>query len=192
VRFGILGENVTLPSLEFEMRTCLEQAITRTSFPPFVFGLYKWTSNEKMSKEQNDMIVSEIWSMRTQIEPIMQNIFDTFLITEGKGGEKWKMIWEDVNLMDEAEKARARMLNAAALEKELKALEFLLNQGLMDDPDEIADYLRRCGINLKSAKMSMSDIMTLARKKLLASKLAQKLSENRRNGDGNVLAAVRF
>jgi len=158
VHVKVLGGDSEIMNLEIPIHTILEQIISRTGFPPFMFGLYKWTSTERMSTHQNDMIVSNIESYRAMLDPVITKVIDTALILNGYVGAKWKHEWNPVNLMDEVEQAKARHLNAAALEKELKALEFLLMYGLIDD-EEVQEYLATIGFGQKMPDERMAVIL---------------------------------
>jgi hypothetical protein len=115
-----LGANNELFDLEVPIHAVLEQIVSKTGFAPFMFGLYKWSSTERLSTHQNDMIVSTIKGYRTQFDSILEKTISTHLILEGNAGAKWQWEWNDVNLLDEVERARSRHLTASAKEKELK------------------------------------------------------------------------
>ena len=45
-----------------------EQIVSRLGIPPFMLGL-SWSSTERMSSEQSDMLTSEIWGIPPHNHP---------------------------------------------------------------------------------------------------------------------------
>jgi hypothetical protein len=146
IEVKVLGADAEIMSLEIPTHTILEQLISRTGLPPFMFGLYKWQSTERMSTHQNDMIVARVENERIHLDPIIEKTVDTFLILSGNAGAKWKHEWEPVNLLDETEKARANQLNASAAEKYINILEKMVMYGWIDEVQELDQYLEERGI----------------------------------------------
>jgi len=140
----ILGGQDTILNLQVPVHTAQEEIITKTGLPPFMFGLYKWTTTERMSNNQNDMIVANINAYRTKIDPIIRRVVDTFLILRGEAGANWKLEWKEVNLLDKTEQARARLLNATVLDKELNAYQRMFEMGMIDD-EEFVSLVRNGG-----------------------------------------------
>ncbi len=131
----VLGGQEPVLNLQVPVHVMQEEIITKTGLPPFMFGLYKWTTTERMSNNQNDMIVANINAYRTKVEPILRRVINTFLVLQGEAGAQWDLEWREVNLMDKTEQARARLLNAQALDKELGAFERMYDMGMIDDEE---------------------------------------------------------
>ncbi len=144
INVKILGGQDTILDLQVPVHTVQEEIITKTGLPPFMFGLYKWTTTERMSNNQNDMIVANINSYRTKLEPILRRVVDTFLVLRGEAGAKWDLVWKEVNLLDKTEQARARLLNATAMDKELNAYQRMYEMGMIDE-DEFVFIVRNGG-----------------------------------------------
>ena len=90
----------------------LEQILSKLSIPPFLLGL-SWSSTERMSGRQADILTTELEFYRRQLEGSIRKICSMFLKTEGFSTD-YKIEWENIDLQDEVELARARLLNAQA------------------------------------------------------------------------------
>lgn len=124
-----LGADNKPYSVEVPLRFCEELAVAKSGLAPFMYGL-SWSTTERMSKQQADMVVADIESERTILDSIITKTIDLALILNGFAGAKWHHEWNPVNLMDETEQANARFTNAQALEKEIQALLILRDSGL--------------------------------------------------------------
>ena len=105
------GENPILDS-EVPVRQLMEQIVAKTGLPPFLLGL-SWSTTERMSAQQADLLTSELWALRRAVEPVIRKICRTFLILEGldPGVE---IVWDEISLQDMAETARAELFAAQA------------------------------------------------------------------------------
>ncbi|MEG1858570.1 MAG: serine/threonine protein phosphatase, partial [Pseudoflavonifractor sp.] len=90
----------------------LEQLIARTGIPPFMLGL-TWSSTERMSVQQADMMTSELNAIRRTLEPVVERICEWWLRGSGYGGSV-AVDWEDINLQDTVEEARAELYRVQA------------------------------------------------------------------------------
>ena len=72
-----------------------------------------WSSTERMSQQQADILTSEIESYRALLTPVLRKICRQQLTAMGYANEP-EIIWDDINLQDEVELSRARLLNAQA------------------------------------------------------------------------------
>ena len=94
------------------MRQILEQLVAKTGLPPFMLGL-SWASTERMSKQQADLLTSELWSIRRCVEPILYRICRTWLRLEGYFCEP-EIVWDDISLQDLVEEAHAELYRRQA------------------------------------------------------------------------------
>ena len=108
---AIGAEHLSLDS-EVPVRQILEQLVAKTGIPPFLLGL-SWSSTERMSVQQADLMSSEIFAIRRSVEPVLERICELFLALGGYGGSV-RLHWEDVHLKDMVEEARAALLRAQA------------------------------------------------------------------------------
>jgi hypothetical protein len=90
----------------------LEQLIAKTGLPPFLLGL-NWSTTERMSTQQADILTSEIWALRRTVEPVVEKICRIFLSCEGMD-DRVKILWNDISLQDITQEAQAELYKAQA------------------------------------------------------------------------------
>ena len=113
---AIGADNQVLDS-EVPVRQILEQMVAKTGIPPFLLGL-SWSSTERMSAQQADMMTSEITAIRRSLEPVLERICELWLRMHGfETGMTIR--WSDINLQDMLEEARARVYQEQAKSLEL-------------------------------------------------------------------------
>ena len=105
------GENPILDS-EVPVRQILEQLVAKTGLPPFLLGL-NWSTTERMSAQQADILTSELWAIRRTVEPAREKICRTFLALEGLDN-RITIEWDDISLQDITEEAKADLYRAQA------------------------------------------------------------------------------
>jgi hypothetical protein len=110
VDIKVIGADNQLIETEIPVRQMLEQIIAKLGIPPFMLGLH-WSSTERMSAQQADILTSELESYRRSIENVMIKICETYLRLNGFG-DSVNIIWDDINLQDEVETANARHIEA--------------------------------------------------------------------------------
>ena len=147
VEFKVIGEGAQITISEISVRTILEQIIANLDLPPFMLGI-SWSSTERISKDQNDMIVTNVNHERDRISHVLDQIIGKFLIYERDFGKKWEVKWNEVNLMDEESQAKARMWNAQANLKIIESMAQMIQYGWISQQDG-EEYLRREGIEIK-------------------------------------------
>jgi len=112
VDIRVIGADNQILDSEVPVRQILEQLISRTGIPPFMLGL-SWSSTERMSSQQADVMTSEITAIRRSLEPVVERICETWLRLHGYGGYV-EVDWTDINLQDEVEQARAELYRRQA------------------------------------------------------------------------------
>ncbi len=95
VEIKVIGADGQILDSEVPVRQILEQLVAKTGLPPFMLGL-SWASTERMSKQQADLLTSELWSIRRCVEPILYRICRTWLRLEGYGCEP-EIVWDDIS-----------------------------------------------------------------------------------------------
>ncbi len=118
VGIKVIGSENQLFDTNIPVRQLLEQIVSKLSIPPFLLGL-NWSSTERMSAQQADILTSELEYYRRRITPVIKKIGTAFLRTCGSNAEI-TVEWDNINLQDEVALADARLKNAKALEIELK------------------------------------------------------------------------
>ncbi|WP_444658817.1 serine/threonine protein phosphatase [Caproiciproducens sp. R2] len=101
------------------VREMLEQIVAKLGLPPFLLGL-SWSSTERMSSQQADILTSELEAYRRILNPVISRICSLWLRLNGHEPD-FTVEWEDITLQDEIESANARYLNAKAEQLEAAA-----------------------------------------------------------------------
>lgn len=114
----VIGAENQIIDTQVPVRQLLEQILSKLSIPPFLLGL-NWTSTERMSCQQVDILTSELEYYRRLLEPVIREIAGQFLRTRGYSGMV-EIIWDNINLQDESELSKARYYNAQAEALELE------------------------------------------------------------------------
>ncbi|MEG2052002.1 MAG: serine/threonine protein phosphatase [Oscillospiraceae bacterium] len=118
VQIKAIGADNQILDSEIPVKQLLEQIISKTGLPPFMLGL-SWSSTERMSSQQADVLTSELKAYRRVLTPVVSKICDTFLRLEGYDN-RFEICWNDIMLQDEVEISRARLLRAQAKKIELE------------------------------------------------------------------------
>ena len=116
VDIKIIGGESIMPDISVPVRSLLEQIVAKTGLPPFLLGL-SWSSTERMSSQQADLLTSELEYYRSVLTPLLLKICRTYLRGEGYYCDV-SIEWENITLQDEVSLAQARLYNAEAAEKE--------------------------------------------------------------------------
>lgn len=112
VDIKVIGAEATMPDIEIPVRVLLEQIVAKTGIPPFLLGL-NWSSTERMSSQQADILTSELEYYRELITPAIIKFCTTYLKGEGIS-DTVHIKWNTISLQDEIELSRARLYNAQA------------------------------------------------------------------------------
>ena len=107
VSIKVIGADNQILDSETPVRQILEQLVAKTGLPPFMLGL-SWSSTERMSSQQADMLTSEITALRRTLEPVIERVCTLWLRMHGYGCRA-VVDWEDINLQDEVEEAKAAL-----------------------------------------------------------------------------------
>ena len=114
----VIGAENQLFDTNVPVRQLLEQIVAKLSIPPFLLGL-TWSSTERMSAQQADILTSELEYFRRVLTPVLRRIGTAVL--RGAGfSDTPEICWDIINLQDETELADARLKNAQAEEIELR------------------------------------------------------------------------
>lgn len=116
VNIKVIGADNQILDCDIPIRHLMEQIIAKLSIPPFMLGI-SWSSTERMSAQQADILTSELEYYRSLITPVIRKIAETFLMLNGFGSGV-EVKWNLINLQDELELSQARLNNAQALEIE--------------------------------------------------------------------------
>ena len=114
---AIGADNQVLDS-EVPVRQILEQLVAKTGLPPFLLGL-SWSSTERMSSQQADMLTSELTALRRILTPVAERVSRLWLRLHGYGCG-FTVVWDDINLQDEVEDARAALYREQARKQRIE------------------------------------------------------------------------
>lgn len=112
VDIRVIGADNQVLESDVPVRQILEQLVARTGIPPFMLGL-SWSSTERMSTQQADILTSEITAIRRNLEGEVRQICETYLRLEGYRDEL-EIHWGEINLQDQVEEAKAALYLAQA------------------------------------------------------------------------------
>ncbi len=118
VDIKVIGAENPLFDTNIPVRQLLEQIVSKLCIPPFLLG-FSWSSTERMSTQQADILTSELEYFRRLLTPMLQQIGTAVLHSAGRN-ETAALEWSHINLMDETELADARLKTAQAVEIELR------------------------------------------------------------------------
>lgn len=116
VDIKVIGADNQILDSQIPVRQMLEQIVAKLSIPPFLLGL-SWSTTEKMSTQQADILTSELEYYRRILNPVISRICNMWLKLNGYFAE-FDIIWDNINLQDEVELANARLTMAKAVEIE--------------------------------------------------------------------------
>lgn len=133
LKVSVIGADAPVLESEIPVRQLLEQIIAKTGLPPFLLGI-SWSSTERMSQQQADFLTSEIEHYRTTITPVINKVIDTWLAVKGLN-ISYEINWQDVNLQDMVEIARADLMKEQAKEKKINNLLTLRDQNIINQND---------------------------------------------------------
>ncbi len=112
VDIKVIGADSPVLDSQVPVRQILEQLVARTGIPPFMLGL-SWSSTERMSAQQADLLTSEVTAIRRCVEPALCRTAELWLRLHGFEGRA-EIVWEDINLQDIVEEAKAGLYRAQA------------------------------------------------------------------------------
>ena len=116
VEIKVIGADGPLLDSEVPVRQILEQLIAKTGLPPFLLGM-NWSSTERMSAQQADLMTSELTAIRRSLTPVVEKICRLWLRMHGYP-QTPEVLWDPINLQDDVEEAKARLYHAQAAQLE--------------------------------------------------------------------------
>ena len=105
VEIKVIGADNQILDSSVPIRQVLEQLVSKTGIPPFMLGL-NWSSTERMSTQQADLLTTEMTAIRRTLTPAMEKICRMWLRMHGYGCD-FRIVWDDINLQDLLEEAKA-------------------------------------------------------------------------------------
>jgi SPP1 gp7 family putative phage head morphogenesis protein len=130
IKIKVIGADNQILDSEVPGRQMLEQIVSSIGLPPFMLGLH-WSTTERMSSEQSDILTSELWEYRYALEPVNREIVDWWLRLTGRR-DQYETSWQDINLKDEVEQAKAEMYRQQARKNQISNVVSLRNENIID------------------------------------------------------------
>ncbi len=118
VDIKVIGADNQIIDYEVPARQMVEQIISKLSIPPFMLGI-SWSTTERMSQQQADVLSTELAYYRRLLNPIILKIATTVLRTYGFADNP-KIKWDILNFKDQIQAAQTRLYNAQAEKIELE------------------------------------------------------------------------
>jgi hypothetical protein len=112
VDIRVIGADNQVLDSEVPVRQILEQIVARTGIPPFMLGL-SWSTTERMSAEQADVMTAEIAAIRRTLTPVVDRICQLWLTLNGYACGH-EVIWDEFSIRDEEAQAHAALYAAQA------------------------------------------------------------------------------
>ena len=112
VSVKVIGADNNVLSSEIPVRQLMEQIVAKTGLPPYMLG-FSWSTTERMSQQQADMLTTELEAYRKIITPVLMKIAAKYMEINSLYLPV-KIKWADITLQDETEHAKARLYNAQA------------------------------------------------------------------------------
>lgn len=116
VSIKAIGADNQILDSEIPVRQLLEQIVAKLGIPPFLLGL-SWSSTERMSSQQADVLTSELEAYRRLLNPVIEKICGLWFRFHGMDPD-FTVDWSDITLQDTTELATARFQNARAAQIE--------------------------------------------------------------------------
>lgn len=112
VNIRVIGADNQIIDSNVPVRQMLEQIVAKLGIPPFLLGL-NFSTTERMSQQQCDILTSELEYYRRILNPVVAKIVRFYLSLSGNACD-FDIAWDNISLQDEVELANARLLNAQA------------------------------------------------------------------------------
>lgn len=110
VSIKAIGADNQILDSEIPVRQMLEQIVAKLGIPPFLLGL-SWSTTERMSSQQADILTSEIEYYRRALNPVISKLCRLFLRLHGFDCD-FEIDWEAITLQDISELAKSRYYDA--------------------------------------------------------------------------------
>ncbi len=110
VSVKVIGADSGVLNSEVPVKQLMEQIIAKTGLPPYMLGL-SWSTTERMSSQQADVLTTELEAYRRILNPVLLRIGKKYLEINGIGSSI-EIVWDSITMQDETEMARARLYDA--------------------------------------------------------------------------------
>ncbi|WP_432400964.1 hypothetical protein [Wukongibacter sp. M2B1] len=130
IEVKVIGADNQVLDSKVPVQQVLEQLVAKTGLPPFLLGL-SWSTTERMSQQQADFLTSELESYRDVITPVIKYIIDKWQTVTGRN-IPYDIEWDDINLQDAVELAKAELYKQQAESKKIDNVVKKRNENIID------------------------------------------------------------
>lgn len=116
VNIKVIGADNQVLDSSVPVKQMLEQITAKLSVPPFLLGL-SWSTTERMSAQQADILTSELEYYRRILDTALRRIVSVWQQLHGFD-RPFEIIWDNINLQDELDLSKARLYRAQSEEIE--------------------------------------------------------------------------
>lgn len=116
VNIQAIGADNQILDSNVPARQMLEEIVAKLGLPPFLLGL-TWSSTERMSSQQADILTSELEAYRRLLNPVIEKICALWMRLHGME-PRFSVEWDMITLQDTVDLADARLKNAQAAQIE--------------------------------------------------------------------------
>lgn len=134
----VIGADNQILDAEVPVKQVLEQLVAKTGLPPFLLGL-SWSTTERMSQQQADFLTSELDNYRDEVTPMIKYVIDMWQTVTAKN-IPYEIVWDEINLQDAVEMAKADLYKQQARSKEIENIIRLRNENIINQ-DMVAEEL---------------------------------------------------
>jgi hypothetical protein len=108
----VIGADGAIIDITISKRAFVEEIVAATGIPAWMLG-YSWSTTERLSTQQADMLLATVDNLRRAVTPAIEKILRTRMILAARS-EEWELDWPDVNLQDRLQTAQADFQDARA------------------------------------------------------------------------------
>ena len=113
VEISVIGADGQVLDFAVPYRSLMEQIAGATMLPSWMLG-FTWSTTERLSRHQADLINTVVNSMREELENSWRYLCALWMALNGRSGE-FEITWDAINLLDATEQSRADLAEAQAV-----------------------------------------------------------------------------
>jgi len=125
-----IGADASVMDVQMAKRAIVEEIVAATGVPAWLMG-YVWSSSERLSTQQADVLLAQIGCIRAEVSPALLRIVTTRQMLRGVRG-RVELRWPDITLQDLVQTAEAAYNDARAEELRMRVGRQLWADGVFD------------------------------------------------------------
>jgi hypothetical protein len=134
VKIEMIGKEGVVALEKVPVNTITDQLAAAVHLPGVLLGITQaQTASYKLTDHQVQMIVSKVQAYRNDYFNVKKQIVEMHLALRGLAGAIWRWVWDEINLMDVAEHAKAELDKRQAQKTFVEMLVLLMENVLIDD-----------------------------------------------------------